>query len=257
MKKYDLKSIMRMAWNLYRDQEDDEKTFGECLKMAWAHEKNQPERIIASWNALTGEQQMQFLRANVKRAAKDEIAHSTEDHYNEYNESVAWFFRNNDLDGFVNDAWLKLMQMLEPGNLARINERREESGKLNISLVQLVYRASLYSIRAVYRAEVKHVRARVHTVQDKNGDDVQYIDEMATSRKDNTEASAVTGVMLADFINSRDEIDRIIIEGRRDGYSSKEIAQMVGISEPAICKRLKKIKEAGRAAGLITDFEAA
>ena len=93
MKKYDLKSIMRMAWELFRDQEDGEKTFGECLKMAWAHEKNQPERIIASWNALTGEQQMQFLRANVKRAAKDEIAHSTEDHYNEYNESVAWFFR--------------------------------------------------------------------------------------------------------------------------------------------------------------------
>jgi len=260
MKKYDLKAIMRKAWAIYREADQGDgirPAFGMCLQMAWAHEKNQPAHIVEKWESMTAEQQVNMLKANVKRAAKDEIAYSTEDHYNEYNESVAWFFRNNDLDGFVSDAWLKLSEMMQPERLDEINERRAATGKLNISLVQLVYRACLYSIRAVYRSEVKHVRARVHTVIDKNGDEVEYIDTMASSRKDNTEVSAVTSVMLEDFINSRDEIDRIIIEGRRDGYSSKEIAQMVGISEPAICKRLKKIKEAGRAAGLIGEIVAA
>ena len=253
MNKYNLKAVMVKAWEIYHAADEGDgirPVFSLCLSMAWAHVKNQPANVIEQWANMSADQQYNMLKANVKRAAKDEIRYSVEDRYNEYNESVAWVINSHGLDGFVNDAWLKLAEMLDADYLEQLNERRAASGKLNISLVSLVYRACLYSINAVYRAEVKHVRARVHTVIDKNGDEVEYIDTMATSRKDNTEAAAMAEVMLDSFMNSRDEIDRIIIEGKRDGYTSKEIAAMVGISEPAICKRLKKIKAAGVAAGL-------
>ena len=52
-------------------------------------------------------------------------------------------------------------------------------------------------------------------------------------------------------MNGRDEKDRMIIEGIRDGYLSKEIAAMIGISEPAVCKRLKKIRADLVASGLV------
>lgn len=253
MKKYNLKAVMCKAWEIYRnaDQGDGIRpVFGLCLRMAWEHVKNEPERILEAWNAMSQEQQYNMLKANVKKAAKDEIKHSVEDRYSEYNEAVAWVMKNHDLDGFVNDAWLKLAEVLDVERLEELNERRNAKGKGNISLVSLVYRACWNSIRCVYRSEVKHVRARVQTVTDKNGEQVEYIDTMATSRRDSTEAAALANIGLEQFMNSRDEIDRIIIEGKRDGYTNREIAAMVGVSEVAIHKRLKKIKAAGAEAGL-------
>lgn len=258
--KYDTRAIMCKAWDLFRASDEGEsssRSFGTCLKMAWANAKNEPARVVASWRAMTEKQQYNMLKANVRRAAKDEIRYSTEDHYNEFNEDIAWLMQAHDLDGFVNDAWLKLMEALDEDHLEQLNERRAETGKMNISLVSLVYRSACYAIRCVYRAEVKHVRARVQVVKDKNGDDVEYIDTMASSRRDNTEAAAMAAVGLEQFLNSRDEIDRIIIEAKRDGYTLKEIAAMVGISEVAIHKRMKKIKAAGVEAGLAIEEKAA
>lgn len=258
--KYNTKEIMCKAWEIYRatDQGDGIRPiFSLCLKMAWENAKNAPERVMESWRAMTEMQQYNMLKANVRRAAKDEIKYSTEDHYNEFNEDVAWLMQSHDLDGFVNDAWLKLAEALDEDHLEELNERRAEAGKMNISLVSLVYRAAAYAIRSVYRAEIKHVRARVQVVKDKNGDEVEYIDTMASSRRDNTEAAAMAAVGLEQFLNSRDEIDRIIIEAKRDGYTQKEIAAMVGISDVAIHKRMKKIRAAGVEAGLCMEEKAA
>lgn len=260
MKKYDLKAVMCKAWEIYHNADEGDGVrpiFSMCLAMAWEHVKNEPERVLETWKSMSQEQQYNMLKANVKRAAKDEIKYSTEDHYNEFNESVAWLMNHHSVDGFVNDAWLKLAEALDMEHLQQLNARRAAGGKGNISLVSLVYRSCAYAIRCVYRAEVKHIRARVHTVVDKNGDTVEYIDTMATSRKDNTEAAALASIGLEEFLNGRDEIDRIIIEGKRDGYTSKEIANMVGISEPAVCKRLKNIKAAGVVAGVCSESVAA
>ena len=85
-------------------------------------------------------------------------------------------------------------------------------------------------------------RGRVDTITDKNGEQVDALETVATSRKDETEPAVVSPCGAGRVVNGRDEKDRMIIEGIRDGYLSKEIARMIGISEAAVCKRLKKIK---------------
>lgn len=254
MKKYNLREVMAKAWEIYRVNLDNAEglrpVFSLCLEMAWEHVKNQPADVVTSWGAMSPEAQVQMLTACVKVAAKNEIRYSVEDHYSEFNETVAWFLRDHGIDGLVNEAYCKLMPRLDADYLGELNSRRESKGLVNISLVALVYRSAKDAIRAVYRNDIKHARASVRTVKDKDGTEYSYIDTMASSRKDNTETAAVIRSSLAAFINGRDEIDRLIIEGKRDGYTEREIAAMVGISGPAIHKRIDRIREALQAAGL-------
>lgn len=252
--KYDLKSIMRKAWEIYRatDEGDGIKpVFGMCLQMAWENAKAEPARVIEQWESMDEAAQIKMLKANVRKAAKNEIAYSVEDHYNQYNEVVAWFMGYHDLDGLVNEAWLKLSERLNPQYLQSLNAKREAAGKLNISLVSLVYRSAKDAIRSTFDQDIKHGRARVHTVIDKNGDQVDYIDTMATSAKDNTETTAIIRATMRDVVKGLDDTDRIIIEGRRDGYTEREIADMLGtMSSVAVHKRIVKIRNMLSAAGL-------
>lgn len=254
MKKYNLREIMAKAWEIYRANLDNAEglrpVFGLCLEMAWEHVKNEPENIMANWVGMSPADQIKMMTACVKLAAKNEIRYSTEDHYSEYNETVAWFLRDHGIDGLVNETYCKLIPRLDADYLGKLNERRASKGLVNITLVALVYRSAKDAIRAVYRDDIKHARASVRTIKDKDGTEYSYIDTMASNRKDNTETAAVIRSSLAAFINGRDEIDRLIIEGKRDGYTEREIAAMVGISGPAIHKRVDKIRDALRAAGL-------
>ena len=251
---YDLKGIMRDAWRIYKetDQGDGIKpVFGMCLQMAWVNAKADPVRVVSEWQSMTEAAQIKMLQANVRKAAKNEIAYSIEDHYNQYNETVAWFMGYHGLDGLVNEAWLKLAERLDPDYLRNLNAKRRAAGKCNISLVSLVYRCAKDAIRATFDQDIKHGRARVHTVIDKNGDQVDYIDTMATSPKDNTETKAIIRATMSKALEGLDDIDRIIIEGRRDGYSEREIADIIGtISAVAVHKRIVKIREKLSAAGL-------
>ena len=106
-------------------------------------------------------------------------------------------------------------------------------------------------IRKVYNDDIKRGRGRVDTITDKNGEQVDALETVATNRKDNTEPAVVSRLALDEFVNGRDEKDRMIIEGIRDGYLSKEIAAMIGISEAAVCKRLKKIRADLVASGMV------
>jgi len=96
-----------------------------------------------------------------------------------------------------------------------------------------VYRSAKVAIRAVYRDEIKHGRARVHEITDKNGESRDYLDTMASTGKDETASTATLRVALEQFVNSRDEIDRMIIECKRDNYTEREIAEVVGINRAA------------------------
>ena len=258
--KFDLSSIMRHAWDIYNaalDGSDIKPLFSICLQMAWEDARNETQRVIDSWESLPVERQIGWLRASVKRAAKDEIAYSTEDNYNQFVESPAWFLFNHGLDEFVNEAWLKLQVYLDPVRLAARNERRHAAGKLNVSLYSLVYQAAVHGINKVWRDDVKHIRAQQKTKRDKNGTEYSYIETMATNRRDSTEVQAIGHLALEEFESGRDELDKMIIEGLRDSYKKKEIAVMAGVTPAAITKRLKKLREALREAGMAPTWLAA
>lgn len=260
MKKYNLSEIMGKAWDIRRNAAAEmgckvsEVHLGECVRMAWEHVKSNPENILnqfAVMNANGGEAVNKLLACMVKKAAKNEIAYSTEDHYDSYNENLAWFLSFHNIESFTNQAWAILAERLaSPDYLDKLNAKRAQAGKLNISLASLAYRAAKDAIRQTLRDDIKHGRANVRTVTDKNGEEYSYIDTVATSRKDDTETAAVIGTALNAFINGRDEIDRMIIEGIRDGYTEREIGEIVGMSGPAVHKRIDKIRDGLRRAGL-------
>lgn len=253
MKKYNVKSIMSRAWAIYHETDKGDglrPVFSLCLAMAWEDAKNTPENILRQWAAMDTKAQINMLTANIKKAAKNEIGYSTEDHYAEFNETVAWFLNHHGIEGLVNEAWVKLAERLDADYLDKLNAKRAASGKVNISLVALVYRSAKDAIRAVYRDDIKHGRARVHEITDKNGESRDYLDTMASTGKDETASTATLRVALEQFVNSRDEIDRMIIECKRDNYTEREIAEVVGINRAAVHKRIDKMREALRNIGL-------
>lgn len=52
-----------------------------------------------------------------------------------------------------------------------------------------------------------------------------------------------TNLLLKDLLASLDRTDQAIIIGRLQGYGQSDIARQVGISQPAVNKRLKKLEQ--------------
>ena len=136
--KYNLHDVMSKAWEIYHANKQPDglrPVFSICLEMAWEHVKN--ANVLNQWQAMSEKEQINMLTACVKRAAKNEIGYSTEDHYLQYNETVAWMLSYHGLDGLVNEAWLKLADRLDAGYLDALNAKRAAAGKMNISLKSL------------------------------------------------------------------------------------------------------------------------
>jgi len=196
--------------------------------------------ITNQWNDTAPEAQVNFLTACVKKAAKNEIAYSVEDNYNGYNELVLW--ANKHLDELVNEAYCKLAENLKPELLANRNAKRTAEGKAPVTLAALVYGAARNAIMSQYRQEVKHARAALRTTLNDEGQEINYYDMVAAPRSYDTEAEAFANIALERVLNSRDEVDRIIASSRRYGYSEREIAGRVGMSGPAVHKRIEKVR---------------
>lgn len=188
--------------------------------------------------------QIRMITANVRKAAKNEIAYSIGGQYNQYNEAVAWFMDYHGLECLVNETWLKLAERLTPEYLDGLNSKRTHDGKEEITLVSLVYRCAKDAIRCIYEQDIKHGRAQAYTIVDKHGDEYDYIDIMAVSARDNTETSAIIRAAFHSILNGMDNTDRIIIECKCEGMSEREIGAITGISCVAVHKRIVKIRAA-------------
>lgn len=200
--------------------------------------------IIQQWFNMSEETQIRMITANVRKAAKNEIAYSIGGQYNQYNEAVAWFMDYHGLECLVNETWLKLAERLTPEYLDGLNSKRTHDGKEEITLVSLVYRCAKDAIRCIYEQDIKHGRAQAYTIVDKHGDSYDYIDIMAVSTRDNTETSAIIRAAFHSILNGMDNTDRIIIECKCEGMSEREIGIVAGISGVAVHKRIVKIRAA-------------
>ena len=188
--------------------------------------------IIEAWNAMTTEQQLDYLRACIVKATKREI-----------DGDLQHFISFHDLDGLANEAWLKLTDRITDSYLERLNARRTAEGKPKITFNSIVYRAALDAVRKAHRGDKKHE----HDALTLCDDDGNEIDRPVYRHTDETEAIALGRLIIEEFASSRDEIDRLIIEAVRDGYTGRETAQAADISAPAITKRLQKLRAALRA----------
>lgn len=200
--------------------------------------------IIQQWFNMSEETQIRMITVNVRKAAKNEIAYSIGGQYNQYNEAVAWFMDYHGLDCLVNETWLKLAERLTPEYLDGLNSKRTHDGKDEITLISLVYRCAKDAIRSIYEQDIKHGRAQAYTIVDNHGDEYDYIDIMAVSARDNTETSAIIRAAFRSILNGMDDIDRIIIECKRDEMTERDIGAITGISCVAVHKRIVKIRAA-------------
>lgn len=256
-KRLDMGAVMRRAWAIRREAAERynvklmEIVWGECIRMAIAEAQGEnaeanAQAVINEWQELGETGQVKIMQACVRKAAKNEIGYSIEDKYLQFNEVPAWGLWGHGFDEYVNETWLRVAGKLDIDKLTAKNEKRATQAKKPITLVNIVYNAAKAAIQAIYYSDVKHGKASIRTTIGKDGEEYSYIETMAESRRDNTETSACIKATLQQFIQGRDEKDQTILEAVKDGYTEREIAKFVGMSNVAVHKRIAKMREALR-----------
>lgn len=183
--------------------------------------------IINTWNAMTDTQQIELcwkcIWTKIHQGRTVGLGDTMEDIFQSVFENV--LSRLENMDTLEADC-----------------KRRESQGKAPNTLVGIVYRAANNILtNSVYHGQ-KNGKATRWTVTDETGDELDMLDTIAAA--DNTEKAAITRTTLQQFIASRDTIDQQIIQGKVDGLTEREIAAIVGISGPAVNKRIAKIRTA-------------
>ena len=175
--------------------------------------------IITEWNSMSAEEQIKLITACVRKAAnKDVGSYAISQHGHEINE-------------FVNEAWEHITNSLQPDELTACNKRRAAQGKQPITLVSMVYKSARAAVTTLCNREIKIANAT-----DYNTD----TDTCGTAY--NMESAIITTVDLARFRDSRDAADQRILELVSIGYTEREIAAEIAISNVAVHKRIVKMR---------------
>lgn len=256
-KTYDVRAIMARAWDIRKTAAAEigckvgEVVMGECLRLAWAEaegvnaEGNALE-IVKEWADMADVDKVRMMAACVRKAAKNEIGYSTEDHYMQFSEVPAFgCYRPHDFDEFVNETCIRVLSRLaDVDKLTATNERRAAQGKRPLRLVSVVYNAARASIAAVYYADSKHGAAYDWQIEDGEGNAASYLETCCGDATENTETAAIIRADVERVRNGLDEIGKQILEMVAAGKTEREIGKAVGISNVAVHKRIVKMRAA-------------
>lgn len=254
-KTYDVRAIMARAWDIRKTAAAEigckvgEVVMGECLRLAWAEaegvnaEGNALE-IVKEWADMADADKVRMMAACVRKAAKNEIGYSTEDHYLQFSEVPAFgCYRPHDFDEFVNETCIRVLSRLaDVDKLTATNERRAAQGKRPLRLVSVVYNAARASIAAVYYADSKHGAAYDWQIEDGEGNAASYLETCCGDATENTETAAIIRADVERVRNGLDEIGKQILEMVAAGKTEREIGKAVGISNVAVHKRIVKMR---------------
>lgn len=256
-KTYNVRDIMNRAWDIRKAAAAEigckvgEVVMGECLRLAWAEaegvnaEDNALE-IVREWADMADADKVRMMAACVRKAAKNEIGYSTEDHYLQFSEVPAFgCYRPHDFDEFVNETCIRVLSRLaDVDKLTATNERRAAQGKRPLRLVSVVYNAARASIAAVYYADSKHGAAYDWQIEDGEGNAASYLETCCGDTTENTETAAIIRADVERVRNGLDEIGKQILEMVAAGKTEREIGKAVGISNVAVHKRIVKMRAA-------------
>ena len=256
-KTYNVRDIMNRAWDIRKAAAAEigckvgEVVMGECLRLAWAEaegvnaEDNALE-IVREWADMADADKVRMMAACVRKAAKNEIGYSTEDHYLQFSEVPAFgCYRPHDFDEFVNETCIRVLSRLaDVDKLTATNERRAAQGKRPLRLVSVVYNAARASIAAVYYADSKHGAAYDWQIEDGEGNAASYLETCCGDATENTETAAIIRADVERMRDGLDEIGKQILEMVAAGKTEREIGKAVGISNVAVHKRIVKMRAA-------------
>jgi hypothetical protein len=242
-KTYNMSETMTRAWAIRKAAAADmgckvsEVLMGECLKIAWAeaegaNAETNAAAIAGEWANMADADKVRMMTACIRKAAKNEIGYSTEDHA-------------HDFDEFVSETCIRVLDKLaDLDKLAATNERRAAQGKRPMRLVSVVYNAARASIAAVYYADSKHGAAYDWQIEDGEGNAASFLETCCGDATVNTETSAIIRADLDAFRDGLDEIGRQILEMVAAHKTEREIGKAVGISNVAVHKRIVKMRAA-------------
>lgn len=256
-KTYDLGAIMRRAWAIRKAAAAEagckvsEVIWGECIRLAWAeaegdHAEANAATVANEWAAMGDEAQTKMMAACVRKAAKNEIGYSVEDKYLQFSEVPAFACRRpHDFDEFISETCIRVLDKLSDlDKLAAKNRKRATQGKRPVTLVSIVYNAARASIAAIYYQDTKHGAAYDFEISDDDGNAASYLETMCGDSHQDTAKTAIIRAAIREYVAGLDDIGRQVVALIMDGKTEREIGDAVGMSGPAVHKRIKKMREA-------------
>ena len=177
------------------------------------------DNIINEWNSMSTGEQVKLITACVRKAANKEVG------------SQALYQHGHEINEFINEAWERITNSLQPDELTACNKRRAAQGKPPITLVSMVYKSARAAVTTLCNREAKIANATDYST-DANSCGTVY----------GIESAIITTVDLERFRDSRDAADQRILELVSIGYTEREIAAEIAISNVAVHKRIVKMR---------------
>lgn len=251
--------VMKTAWSIRRNAalemncKVSDVLFSECLKMAWSIVKA-GQSIKAEAESMGIESLYRWLKNSCHKYAKTAIGRSEgsndwehgEFAYNQRLESPAFVWYGSAeylLDDMAQEAFLALQRRLDnPAKLAELANK----GK---SLTQIVWDSAQYGVTKIITQESKHSRCIGFDAVNNEGDNFSLLDILADEKAINpadilSDAGLVS--LLREFAASLDEKNAYILQGKIRGLNEREMGKHLGMSGPAVHKRVEKIRSALR-----------
>lgn len=183
------------------------------------------KEIINQWNSMSDEQKLSMCENCVKRAIK------------QGRKLKAGY----DFDDAVQSTAERVLKVLKnPAKLDADTERRESQGKATNTLNAVICRAANNTMESIAHHSSKESKATIQTITNEDGEELDVLDIIAA--RANTEESAIFRATLKQFMKGLDDMNRKILAGRIQGKTEREIAPSLGITAPAVHKRIVKIR---------------
>ena len=209
---------------------DYRATFGAALRLAWAGDASE------LWASMDGEAQLDALTAMTWAAKRRDDAEEPQ------KQKMRWIVTRDDAQTNAAEAWIEMIPAVE---------RASENGD---PLALALFRAVMTAAQRIDRAEKRNARALRVTedFDDATGATVrrEYIETQAQPMAERSFTDPESATIFFDELDAcaHDDTDRAIIEALACGYTQTEIAAFLAISQPAVAKRIRAMKERRAAA---------
>ena len=145
--------------------------------------------------------------------------------------AFAWVNDQDDARAVAHDAYIRVFDVIE--------------ARPELPLATVLFRAVMRAAVAIQRAEQRNARAIRYEADTEDGDAGRaYIIDNAAPMARERAADPYHAAALADSVSraAADDTDRAIMAALARGYTQAETAAALGISQPAIARRVARIR---------------
>lgn len=132
-------------------------------------------------------------------------------------------------DEIIGETWIGTVKRLDADKLYKTNAKRADEGKAPLTIGQVAFRAA-------------HSAAEIDRY-DRNKHNALPLETWEAVDGGNMEDQIITRLTMEGFASGRDTVDKLIIEMLPQGYTERQIGVPADMTDPAIHKRIVKIRD--------------